>query len=146
MNEVILFDPAAFRALFKAFADTSAYPNQVLQLWWDTGTNYVSDLDSGIWCGDMSLSQRTLALNYITAHLVYLADQIAAGQQTGFVSSSTIDKVSVTMVAPPVPNQWQFWLTQSPYGQQLLALLEVASAGGDYIAGPRPGPLFGFRC
>jgi hypothetical protein len=39
------------------------------------------------------------------------------------------------MQPPPETNQWQWWLSLSPWGQQLLALLLVKSAGGFYIGG-----------
>ncbi|OWK47571.1 hypothetical protein FRUB_01270 [Fimbriiglobus ruber] len=44
------------------------------------------------------------------------------------MTGATIDKISVTLEPPPAPNAWQYWLQSSPYGQQLLALLQVVSA------------------
>jgi len=62
----------------------------------------------------------------------------------------SVDKTSVTLVAPPgADNQFKYWLNQSPYGQALLALLSVQSAGG-FMGGftaPRGGirqPAGGF--
>jgi hypothetical protein len=87
----------------------------------------------------MKPSQQTLALNLMTAHLVFLSDQVAAGETGGVVTGATIDKVSVTLEPPPSSNNWQYWLNQSPYGKQLLALLQVASVGGMYVSTAVPG-------
>lgn len=141
----IAFDPVAFRALFPAFANTATYPDVVLQLYWDTGTAYIDDETGGCFCGGMTIPQRTLALNYMAAHLAALNALIAAGETPGIETSATIDKISVTMQPPPATNQWQWWLNTTPYGAQLLALLKVLSAGGFYFSGGGFSPRLAFR-
>jgi hypothetical protein len=39
------------------------------------------------------------------------------------------------MQAPPAANAWQYWLNTSPYGMQLLALLQAKGVGGLYVGG-----------
>lgn len=132
----IALDIAAFRALFPAFSNVITYPDAVIQLFWDTATNYVSDQNGGCYTQGLKLAQQTLALNQMTAHLLALNALIGNSSQTpGLKQAATIDKVSITLTPPPVPNQWQWWLSLTPYGQQLLALLQVASAGGFYYGG-----------
>jgi hypothetical protein len=140
----INYNDSAFRALFPAYANTVFYTATTLQAWWDTATAYVSNCNGGCYTGGMTLAQQTLALNQMTAHLVYLNNLIAAGSTPGVTVAATVDKVSVTLEPPPAPNQWQYWLQTSPYGQQLLALLQVASVGGIYAASGVPGRA-GFR-
>lgn len=135
----IQYDDAAFREMFRAFPLTVQNSPTVIQAYWDTATAYVSDRKGGCYIGGMTVAQRTLALNLMTAHLVYLSGMIAKGDSPGVMTGATIDKVSVTMQPPPAPNQWQYWLNQSPYGQQLLALLQVASVGGFYVSSAVPG-------
>lgn len=138
----IFFDSGYFRTNFPAFADTTKYPDATLQNYWTQGTAYVSDQSGGCFIGRMKLPQQKLALNLMTAHLTFLNNAILLGQNTAIVQQSTIDKISVTLVPPSVPNQWRFWLNQSPYGQQLLSLLEVASTGGFFFGGfPTSGAL-----
>jgi Protein of unknown function (DUF4054) len=129
---------AAFRALFPAFANTTIYPDSTIQLFWTTATAYITAPGR---CSYSALTpaQRTLALNQMTAHLLYLSGLAVAGNTPGVVVGATIDKVSVTIQPPPEPNQWQYWLNQSPYGQQLLALLQVVSVGGFYASTAVPG-------
>jgi Protein of unknown function (DUF4054) len=135
----INYNDAAFRALFPVFANTIQYPAAAIQIYWNTATAYVSNRYGGCYTGGMTLAQQTLALNQMTAHLYCLSGLIAAGQTPGIMVGATIDKISVTMEPPPAPNQWQYWLQTTPYGQQLLALLQVASVGGFYAASGVPG-------
>jgi hypothetical protein len=51
------------------------------------------------------------------------------------MQTANIDKVNVSLTPPPLKNQWQWWLSISPWGQQLWALLQVNSVGGHYIGG-----------
>jgi hypothetical protein len=135
----INYNDSAFRALFPAYANTTTYPASTLQVYWTTATAYVNNMYGGWYTGGLTLNQQTLALNQMTAHLVFLSGLAVAGNTPGIVVGATIDKVSVTLEPPPAPNQWQWYLNQTPYGQQLLALLQVASAGGFYISTAVPG-------
>lgn len=128
MSAVILFDPAAFKVAFPAFASV---PDATLQAYFDAGTCYISDRDYGWLAGEC----RARALDLMTAHLAALSNMIAAGQMPGLETSATIDKISVTTTPPPLKNQWQWWLSLTPYGQQLLALLTARSVGGFYVGG-----------
>ena len=59
-----------------------------------------------------------------------------AREVPGIITEATVDKVDVKLEPPPLPNQWQFWLGTTIYGQQLLALLQGKSVGGTYYGGP----------
>lgn len=136
----ITFDPASFRAQIPEFSNPVKYPDSVLQGYWDIAICYVSNEDSCSLSGDC----RRTALNYMTAHLLKL-DLLASEDGItlpGNVTQSTVDKTSVTLQAPPESSsQFKYWLNKTPYGQALLALLSVKSAGG-FFAGsqfPRAG-------
>lgn len=137
---VISYNDDAFRALFPAyFPVTAQFLPAMIQAYWDVATAYVSDRTGGCYVGGMSVKQQTLALNLMTAHLLYLSGLAQSGNTPGVVTGATIDKISVTLQPPPAPNQWQWYLNQSSYGQQLLALLQVASVGGVYVSSGVPG-------
>jgi len=127
----ILFDATLLRAQFPAFANTTTYPDALLEAYWDQATNFIDICDYGMLAG----KSRVFAINMMACHLIKIAANMQRNKQGGFVSSSTIDKVSVQKLAPPVANQWQWWLNQTPYGQQLLALLQVHTVGGIYVGG-----------
>lgn len=125
-------DPEAFRILFPAFADETVFPDIRLNAVWGLATGYMGDVDGPIFSG----APLQYALNLLTAHLLQLQDMLAQGTAaSGPVTSAQIDKVRVDMAPPPFKNGWQFWLSQTPYGQQLWALLAANSAGGFYIGG-----------
>lgn len=144
----VTFDPTAFRVMFPAFSDATKYPDAKLEMYFTMATAYISDQTGGCYpfMKRMKLAQQTLALDLMTAHIAFINNIIAASptQNTGITTGATIDKISVTLLPPPSPNGWRFWLNQSPYGQQLLALLELASAGGFYFSA-RPPVVGAFR-
>lgn len=127
----ITFDVTKFRTQFSAFSDETAYPDDTLQMFFDTATCYV-EAGQG---GRLSDACRLQALNFMTAHLVRMSDLIAAGSAPSFVTSSSIGGVSVTAQPPPETDQYDWWLSLTSYGQQVNALLAAASIGGLYIGG-----------
>lgn len=139
MATTINYNDAAFRALFPAFANATTYPEVTLQQYWNTAILYITNVNGGWYCGGLTLAQQTQALNLMTAHLAALAAIIASGNIPSLVTAAGIDKINVTLTPPPVKNQWQWWLSLTPYGQQLFALLQVAGAGGFYVTTGAPG-------
>lgn len=127
----IALDIPTFRSLFPAYSSSGTYTDGAVTLNWDASTDYISAEDYGYLSG----SARSRAIYLLTAHFFFLSDLIANGQTPGMVSGSSIDKISVTLTPPPIKNQFHWWLGLSPYGQQLLALLQVKAKGGLYIGG-----------
>ncbi len=124
---------ATFRATFPAFADESKYPDQMLEMYYAQAGCYIAnDNNPYLYLRGDCLA---LALQLMTAHLLYLAGLVAAGTVPGLVIGATIDAISTTLQAPPEKSQWQWWLNLSAYGQQLLAILQIKGAGGYYIGG-----------
>lgn len=136
---MIQFSPVTFRVLFPEFGNIADYSDNTLSLNFTTASVYISNRTGNCYCGGMTIPQRTQALNLMTAHLLALSNMIAQGNTPGVVTGATIDKVNVTLMPPPVKNQFQYWLSQTSYGQQLLALLQVASVGGFYVSSAVPG-------
>lgn len=130
-DPIIIFDVVQFRAFLPAFANSTTYPTETLQMYWNAATCYISDKNFGWLKNDC----RREAIDYMAAHLLFIAAATAGGQIPGLVQNATIDKISVGFTPPPIKNQWQWWLSLSPYGQSLWALLQVNSAGGFYIGG-----------
>jgi hypothetical protein len=136
---LIAYNDTSFRSLFPALANSDQYGSALPQTYWTVATAYISDRNGGCYTGGLTLAQQTLALNLMTAHLVALTNLVSTGNTPGVTTAASIDKISVTLEPPPASNNWQYWLNQTPYGQQLLALLQVASVGGFYAASGVPG-------
>lgn len=67
-----------------------------------------------------------LAVYLFTAHLLILQKNIADGQVTaGLPSSASINSVSISMVPPSSSGAFEYWMNQTQYGAELLALLEM---------------------
>jgi hypothetical protein len=84
-----------------------------------------------------------MALELMTAHLAKLADLNIELDQNAMPGGATVDRVSITLIPPPMHDQWEWWYGTTNYGQQLLALLKVKSIGGRFIGGSFE--RFGFR-
>ena len=128
---VVTFDVDQFRGEFPAFADTTKYPDPILQGYFDAACCYIGPADYGYLRGDC----RRQALYLLTAHLTQLGYAAAAGQNPGPVTSATVGEVSVATMQPPAKSQWQYWLASTPYGARLWALLNVKRAGGFAVGG-----------
>ncbi len=141
----VVFNATAFREQFPAFQCTPPISDSVLQGYFDMATAYIANPNCRNYCylGKMALNQQTQALYLMTAHLGTIARSIQTNNVVGVLTQASIDKVSVTLEPPPSSNQWQYWLNSTPYGQQLLALLQVISVGGTFVGG-RP-ELLAFR-
>lgn len=145
-----VLDIANFRIIFPEFANPAAfpagYPDAMVQAFWDVAVTYLGDYDGCLLDG----GALQMALNYLTAHLLKLTAMAAAGQTPAILTQAVIDKVSVTLAAPPAKNAWAWWLNLTPYGVQLWALLSIKGAGGFYVGGSLAragfrGPSGGFN-
>lgn len=130
----ITLNLTAFRATFPQFADPVKFPDALITTQFGLATGYVSSETYG----DMPQDARTSALYLMTAHLLALGVIIAQGNysgQPGIVASSRVGDVQVQMQPPPVRGQWRWWLSTTPYGLQLVALLDAQSVGGFFVGG-----------
>ena len=126
------YNDSQFRGWFTAFTDTTIYPVGLLQECFNAAGYYVSNSTFGpLYCANATL----WCLYLLTAHLALIMTQAAAGEGGGVVVGATIDKITVDLQQFQYPNQWQLWLAETPYGKQLLALLQVQAVGGFSIPG-----------
>lgn len=128
---LITLNVADFRAAFSAFANSTTFPDATIEAYFDVVPYYISNEDYGVLNGD----KRARALYLLTAHMITLSLQVQAGETPQIMQSSAIDKISISVMPPPVKNQWQFWLATTPYGMELWALLTAHTAGGFSVGG-----------
>jgi len=126
------FNYTVFIQYYAEFANSTTYPEATLQLYWNEAVTMVSSNTAS--CG-LTPVQRVRAINLMTAHLTRLNTQATQGQVSGLLQGAAIDKINIALTPPPEVNQWQWWLNQTPYGQALLALYQVAAAGGFFVGG-----------
>ena len=63
------------------------------------------------------------------------SESMGANSASGVLTSANEGSVSVSFAPPPSRSAWQYWLNQTPYGQQFLALFSSLVLGGFYIGG-----------
>jgi hypothetical protein len=139
----IVYNDAKFRKQFPAFADATVWPEETLTLYWGIARDdFVVTIDSP--CNGLHNSSLQLAVDLMCAHLSTLMAIPPAGAgegdgggatSSGILTSASIGAVSVGMMQPPVKGMWDYWFAQTPYGQQLLALLAIKGVGGLYVGG-----------
>lgn len=125
----LAFDFSAFQAQFPGQFLTATEPE--VQVYWDTAICYVSPSTAG----SLTAACRRQVLNLLTAHLMTLAALTTAGQQPGFKTSATVDKVTVAVQPHPPTSQYQWFYNQTAYGQQAYAMLYAGGAGGTFFGG-----------
>lgn len=144
-----MYNDAAFRAQFPEFADPAMYPAATIGLFYTLAATFVKGGNSP--CSFLQGDQYIAVLNYLTAHLMVLSrqqnsatngGQEAGTDQGGFIQSSSIGEISVSKLAPPAKDGWEYWLSSTPYGTALWALLSIVSIGGFSMGGMNPGGSF----
>ena len=126
-------DITAFRTIFAAFSSATVYPDIRITTYYGLAGNYISQKDN--FCGGLNGTTLDFALQLLTAHMLYVAHQAQLNKVVGTVTSSSVDSVSVSLLPPKIKDQFQFWLSSTPYGLELLGLLSVKAAGGWVIGG-----------
>ncbi len=119
-----------FRATFPLYADEVTYPDVLLNAQYEIGKYYIADNDC-----TMVENCREYALQAMLAHLLYIRDQVNSGNNVGVITSASEGEVSVSLATPVVDDEWHYWFNSSPFGRELIALLEVQSVGGFYVGG-----------
>lgn len=133
MADVIIITVNDFRSAMPAFSNTTKYPDATIELFIGQSYNYISNKN----CGSLRDNARKYALELMAAHLLTINDKITSGNVSagGRITSASIDKISVSLEAPQSKNDWNYWLSLTPYGQALLALLASKAPIGIYSGG-----------
>lgn len=72
----------------------------------------------------------------LAAHLMALQNNIDNGENTGGLQTgASIDKVSVSVAPPPFSDGFEYWLSQTIYGQTLLAFFDMIAPLPTFIGG-----------
>lgn len=128
---IVVFNPTLFKLRYPVFASVD---DALLGLYFDDATLILANTDCSI---VQNITQRTLLLNMLTAHIAYLNGATNGGvnpQPVGRVSSATEGSVSISSEYN-APGSYA-WFTQSQYGVLFLqATVNLRSFR--YIGPPR---------
>lgn len=132
MSDVIILTAEDFRQALPEFSDTTKYSNDFVNAKIEQSFCFISENNIGV----LRDRCRKYAVELMTAHLITLADRILQNNSAGgIVASTSIDSISVSLVAPQNKSAFDYWLNQTAYGQQLLALLSSKAPAGLYFGG-----------
>lgn len=128
-NNNIIVTPEDIRGAFPEFSDPVQFPDAMIQNNITQAGCYVSTAN----CGDIDFKCRALMIELVSCHLIALGkamqDQAegigTTGGVVGQISRATIGEVTVSVAVPANKNELQYWLNQTPYGQQFLALVRA---------------------
>lgn len=123
-------DIAAFRVNFPLYADEVKYTDVLLNAQYAIGKCYIDDNDC-----TMAEACREYALQSMLAHLLYIRDQVNAGNNIGVITAASEGDVSVSLAAPVVEDEWHYWFNSSPFGRELVVMLAGNAVGGFYVGG-----------
>lgn len=143
-----VFDAANFRLQFPAFANATAYPTPALEFAWNMGANWMSQTPARWGVGAYKPAKLQMAADLMGAVVTYKlygpalgSNQTPSqdGEAPGAVSSASEGSVSASFQLPEIGSSAfaSMLLSAPPYGQMLLALLQVAASVGHYIPSGR---------
>lgn len=133
-----VLDLSLFRAQIPTMTE-ALYSDGTVTVFWDIATDYIDNTHDNP-CMMLNGKRLAYALNLMTAHLLAINKSMldsddANSEQGGFITSASIGDVSVTKAEIPSTDVWSWWLGQTPFGQQLMALLSIAAVGGTSVGG-----------
>ena len=126
----IVFDIAEFRIKYPVFDSIS---DSVVLRAFDSAEMFISNNTSCY----LTESRLKYVLYLMTAHILQIGIDSSSngGGSAGIVSSASIDKISVSFEARINKTAFQYFLNKTIYGEEILALFSLWSAGGYYIGG-----------
>ena len=127
---LITLNIVTFRVNFLLYADDAIYSDALLNAQYEIGKCYIADNDC-----TMAEACREYALQSMLAHLLYIRDQVNAGNNIGVITQASEGDVSVSLATPLVDDEWHYWFNSSPFGRELVALLGGQAVGGFYAGG-----------
>jgi hypothetical protein len=126
----IVFDINDFRIKYPIFDSIS---DSVVLRAFDSAEMFISNNNSCY----LNENRLKYVLYLMTAHILQIGIDTASnnGGTAGIVSSASIDKISVSFEARISKSAFQYFLNKTIYGEEILALFSLWSAGGYYVGG-----------
>ena len=127
---VVVFDPTEFRTMFPGFSDETKYTDEYLTNYFNLATNFIPNDDTSFVPYDPAkgVTIRAVLLNYVTCHLLGLAD--LPNGQAGRVSSASQGSVSTSFDLLNGKSAAAQWWMQTQCGAMAWQLMARYRLGG----------------
>jgi hypothetical protein len=139
-----VYNDAAFRAQFPAFADATVFPQAMLELAWNMGANWIVQSGSACWGLSSNQQRWQQAADLMGAVIVRQLSpdgtvDNAVNEAAGPVSAAAEGSVNVAFQLPAFGSSAlaALLLSNPPYGPLLLSLLQISASVGAYIPSGR---------
>lgn len=121
-----------FRQSMPQFSNETDYSNEIVNISIERAGYYINGGNCTCPC-----NWRGYAYKLMVAHLLTLSTKAMNGDNSasGRITSTSIDKISVSLDTPQTKDDWAYWLSLTPYGLELLALLNSKAPAGIYSGG-----------
>lgn len=121
-------DIPLFRKRFPNFASDLLWPDEAITTQYEQVGCYLTP-----YCKECSELMEQL----MTAHLLVIngSGVMPGVTHTGTVTSASVGGVSVGLTTQMDKGTYSSWLSKTPYGEQLRAMLRKQIAGGLYVGG-----------
>ena len=121
-----------FLMRFPEFDNETTYPRATVENCGQRAMMHITPDAEGM---PLNGHYREYGLFLMTAHLITLDAQGDDGSTAGTPYKSTIGSVSIetTKQNTFMTDDWNYWLNLTKYGRELLAYLELQSAGGIFL-------------
>lgn len=128
----LIFNAEVFREQIVQYADAALYPDALLLSYWNFSLNFCSEKINIF----AQISSQQLILNLFIAHFIYINHKLNRKDLPVVLASSSAGAESASFTPPPVGNSpFRYWLSTSPYGNQILGILDLLGVGGILIGG-----------
>lgn len=142
-ESIRVFNVSRFRSEFPQFADTTAFPENSIARYGRMAQRYITEWRCGFPLSDPD--DREYATFLMAAHIASLRknadDEMSGGSLPagGRVRKATVGAVTVETDSPHTYNSddYTYWLSQTTFGQELLAFLANAAPAGIFLNCPR---------
>ena len=127
---IVTFDPSEFRAIYPGYSDEVKYTDEYLSSYFDIATNFIPNTDTSFvpYDPEHNITIRATLLNYVTCHLLGLAD--LPNGQAGRVASASQGSVSTSFdLLSGKSNAAQWWM-QTQCGAMAWQLMARYRLGG----------------
>jgi len=132
-GDILTLTVDRFRSDFPSFSDETTHPSAIIQGAINRAYQFVSRKVSAYL---MDEDAQMLALELMTAHIKTIGDKIAQGNSAGgMVGASTVGDVSITLIPPIIKRNFDFWINQTQFGQEYVALLGSQCPAGLFLGG-----------
>lgn len=136
--QLVIFDPEKFRTLYPAYRDEVKYPDELLQMYFDSASMFVGNTPNDIrypYNPDKGVFEREIFIFLAMCHLLTLEANADTGAPVGRISSASQGSVSTSFDLLKTNSYLGDWWNQTQCGARYWVLTMKYRIGARINAG-----------